>query len=46
MAVQSIVLENHGYVPVFGRHAGAVFAVYYELAVGDIFKAGNHAERS
>ena len=45
MAVERIVLEDHGHVSVLGGRGGDIPTVEIELAGADVLKAGNHAKR-
>ncbi len=45
MGIQSIVLENHGDISVFGLYIIHAFAIDQEIAGRDIFKTCDHTKR-
>ena len=45
MAVQRIVLENHGHIPILGRRLGNVLSVQQQMSGGDILQPRHHPQR-
>jgi hypothetical protein len=43
--IQGVVLENHGDIAILGGNVVHHFSIDVELAAGNIFETGNHAER-
>ena len=44
VAVQGVVLEHHGHIPVLGGGGGDVLPVQEQLAGGDILQSGDHPQ--
>ena len=44
LGVQGVALEHHGNLPLPGAHLVGAHAIDQEFAVGNILKAGNHAQ--
>ena len=44
MAVQGIVLEDHGHIPILGRGLGDILAVQVQMAVGDVLQTRDHPQ--
>ena len=45
VAVEGVVLEDHGHVPVLGGGLGDVLSVQEQVTGADVFEARHHAER-
>ena len=45
MRIKRVVLKHHGDVPVLGRNIVDDIATDHDFAAGDVFKAGDHAQR-